>query len=85
MGEVSTQVSQRELAIGVLLEIAQDTDATTEERVNAACSVIDATAPVYHVAQEDQDEALRKVGDQVAERVLERIEFNALAATGVTG
>lgn len=84
MGEASTQASQRELAIGVLLEIAQDVQSSPEERMNAACAVLEATGVAP--SQSDQDEALRKVGDQVAERVLERIEFvDVTALQQVTG
>lgn len=78
MSDVSAHASQRELAIGVLLEIAQDVQNLAEERMNAACAVLEATGVTP--SQSDQDEALRKVGDQVAERVLERIEFVDVAA-----
>lgn len=74
MGEVTVHASQRELAIGVLLELAQDEKNSVEERSNAACSVIDATNPLYH-PQGDNEEALRLVSDQIADRVIARIEI----------
>lgn len=74
MGEAVTHASQRELAIGVLLEIAQDPGSTVEEKLQAASMVIDATGP--QPSQTDQDAALRVVGDQVAVRVLQHLEEN---------
>jgi len=61
----------REAVLGSLTMIVSDEQEDTDDRLAAAQLVLDATMPVP--SQQDQDQALRQVGDQVAERVIEHL------------
>jgi hypothetical protein len=68
---------QRDLAIGVLLSIAQDTDQLTEERMSAAQSVVEATNPSPYVDDRDpevDDQTLNALADRIAERLVARVD-----------
>lgn len=67
---------QRDLAIGVLLSIAQDGEnVSIEERMSAAQSVVEATSPSYADDRDSEvdDQTLDALADRIAERLVARV------------
>lgn len=70
--------AHRDSALASLVMIANDDQEDTGDRIEAACAVLSATAPIP--SQADQDEALAIVANQLADVVVERLRNEKVTA-----